>query len=71
MRLARSWIAAPLIAALFAFPTVGSALPLPSGAPTSNNDGAPDLYDVFNAFTGSHFTSNAELPAQIDAASTT
>jgi len=55
------------IAAFCALPLAASALPLAPSSPTSNNDGIPDLYDVFNRFKGTSFTSNAQLPAAIAA----
>jgi hypothetical protein len=52
-------------AALCLLPLASAALPLAGSVPDSNNDGIPDLYDVYNRFKGTSFTSNSQLPTPI------
>jgi hypothetical protein len=52
-------------AALLGAPLASGAFPLAAGAPVTNNDGGPSLFDVYNRFTGSSLTSNADLPTPL------
>jgi hypothetical protein len=66
MRFSRSSLLGWLIpGALIGIPLASAALPLPGGAPETNNDGGPSLFEVYNRFTGSSLESNADLPTPL------